>query len=125
MQNITINADEGPAIINYQPYIGDTWKGRVVSFVEDGDALDVSTDDFLFHLEDEDGTTVHDLELGTGIELDGDGIKWKFTPDQTENFTRNGNWVYSLKWTRTGSGDGEVKTIQAGNVTPRKYTRQS
>jgi hypothetical protein len=125
MTNIIINANEGPAIIHYQPYIGDTWTGRVISFTEDGATLDVSGDEFLFHLEDQDGQTVgDDLILGAGIEFDGNGIVWTFDAAATATFTRNGDWIYSLKWTRTGSGSGEVKTIQAGNVTPRKYSRQ-
>lgn len=115
-----LDATTSPAIINERPYIGDTWRGQIVSFRNDSGLIDVSADAFSLVLEDAAGTAILTLTLGDGIEFSGDGIIWEFTAAQTADFVKDARWAYSLKWTK--DSDGTVKTIIAGTVIPQRYT---
>lgn len=117
-----IKINDGPAVIHRQPTIGDTFYGRVLSFVEDGATLDISGDSFSFQIKDENGAIITgcNLSIGSGIEIfDTKGIEWRIEDTVTANFTANANWTYRLKWTRADNGN--VKTINAGSVIPRQY----
>lgn len=120
MHNQVIEVTDGPAIIHYQPYVGGTFRRQITSFKQNGAPLNVSNDVFVFILEDAAGQEVERLEIGSGIEFEGDGIRWKFTDAQTGGLTKNADYTYILWWTRDDNGD--VIPLQAGNMRPQKHT---
>lgn len=115
----SIEVTDGPAIIPIQPYIGDTLKGVISVFKENGTTLDVSADTFIYTLYNSANNAVHTLTLGSGIELVGDGIEWRIEASDTADFVRNDKGSYTLKWIRDDNGD--EKTVLAGSAIPRKF----
>ena len=119
MHTHIIEVTDGPAIIHYQPYVGGTFSRPIASFKQNGVLLDVSSDTFVLILEAA-GVEAERLELGSGIEFEGDGIRWTFTDAQTGGLTKDANYTYILWWTR--NDNGHVIPLQAGNIRPQKHT---
>ena len=108
-----INVTNNPGAVNHTLFNRDTFTHRV-TIKRNGVAVDLAGSTFYMKLVDNRGEVLHELELGTGIEIideAGGIVEYTLTSTQVNALATGCRLPYFFEWT---DADSVVKTLEKG-----------